>query len=184
MLANGSAVYVDFAHTPDALRNVLRSLRPHVRKGARLHVLFGCGGERDTKKRPIMGRIAAELADVVLVTDDNPRTESALEIRRQILAAAPGARDAGDRAAAIRAAVAGLAAGDLLVVAGKGHEDYQIVADSAGDGADAATLAADARVRTRKVPFSDTQVIREAAGQLERVRPVLAAAGARELTAA
>jgi hypothetical protein len=69
-------------------------------------------------------------------------------------------------------------------VAGKGHEDYQIVADSAGDGADAATVAADARVRTRKVPFSDTQVIREAAGQLERVRPVLAAAGARELTAA
>ncbi|MGD0306328.1 MAG: UDP-N-acetylmuramoyl-L-alanyl-D-glutamate--2,6-diaminopimelate ligase, partial [Candidatus Acidiferrales bacterium] len=113
VLANGS-------HTPDALRNVLLSLRPHVRKGARLHVLFGCGGERDTKKRPIMGRIAAELADVVLVTDDNPRTEAAEEIRRQILAAAPGARDAGHREAAIRAAVAGLAAGDVLVVAGKG----------------------------------------------------------------
>jgi UDP-N-acetylmuramoyl-L-alanyl-D-glutamate--2,6-diaminopimelate ligase len=178
VLANGSAVYVDFAHSPDALRNVLLSLRPHVRQGSRLHVLFGCGGERDTKKRPIMGRIAAELADVVLVTDDNPRTESADEIRRQILAAAPGARDAGDREVAIRAAVAGLAAGDVLVVAGKGHEDYQIVADYVGGE------AADARPRTRKIPFSDKQFIRDAAMQLERVRPVLAAATAQVLTAA
>jgi len=178
VLANGSAVYVDFAHTPDALRNVLLSLRPHVRKGSRLHVLFGCGGERDTKKRPIMGRIAAELADVVLVTDDNPRTEAAEEIRRQILAAAPGARDAGDREAAIRAAVAGLAAGDVLVVAGKGHEDYQIVAELA-EGE-----AVDARPRTRKIAFSDTQVIRDAAVQLERVRPGLATASESVLTAA
>jgi UDP-N-acetylmuramoyl-L-alanyl-D-glutamate--2,6-diaminopimelate ligase len=181
VLSNGSAVYVDFAHTPDALRNVLLSLRPHVRKGARLHVLFGCGGERDTKKRPIMGRIAQELADVVLVTDDNPRTESALEIRRQILAAAPGARDAGEREGAIRAALAGLESGDVLVVAGKGHEDYQIVADDSafGNGDDVAAIAQAAKPRTRKIPFSDSQLIREEAARLDRSRNTQ-----RELTAA
>jgi UDP-N-acetylmuramoyl-L-alanyl-D-glutamate--2,6-diaminopimelate ligase len=169
VLSNGSAVYVDFAHTPDALRNVLLSLRPHVRKGSKLHVLFGCGGERDTKKRPIMGRIASELADVVLVTDDNPRTESAAEIRRQVLAAAPLAHDAGQRDVAIRAALAGLGAGDVLVVAGKGHEDYQIVAEHEDAAADAATVGT-AKPATRKIPFSDAQIVREAAGALDASR--------------
>ncbi|HEX9702611.1 MAG TPA: UDP-N-acetylmuramoyl-L-alanyl-D-glutamate--2,6-diaminopimelate ligase, partial [Rhodospirillales bacterium] len=123
--ANGARIFVDYAHTPDALANVLKALRPHAT--GRLHVVFGCGGDRDAGKRPEMGAIAREFADLVIVTDDNPRTENADEIRRQILAACPGARDIGDRARAIREAVLGLAAGDLLVVAGKGHERGQIV---------------------------------------------------------
>jgi UDP-N-acetylmuramoyl-L-alanyl-D-glutamate--2,6-diaminopimelate ligase len=123
--ANGARIFVDYAHTPDALANVLKALRPHAT--GRLHVVFGCGGDRDAGKRPEMGAIARELADLVIVTDDNPRTENADEIRRQILAACPGAKDIGDRARAIREAVLGLAAGDLLVVAGKGHERGQIV---------------------------------------------------------
>ena len=124
---NGAAVFVDYAHTPDALANVLGALRPHAK--GRLHVVFGCGGDRDPGKRPQMGDIARRLADVVIVTDDNPRSEDAATIRRQILAACPDARDIGDRAEAIREAVKGLAAGDLLVVAGKGHERGQIVGD-------------------------------------------------------
>ncbi len=124
-LPNGAGVFVDYAHTPDALANVLEALRPYV--AGRLFVVFGCGGDRDAGKRPEMGRVAAELADVVVVTDDNPRSESPAEIRRQILAAVPGAREIADRAAAIRMAVAELVAGDLLVVAGKGHERGQIV---------------------------------------------------------
>ncbi|HEX9570528.1 MAG: UDP-N-acetylmuramoyl-L-alanyl-D-glutamate--2,6-diaminopimelate ligase [Rhodospirillales bacterium] len=122
---NGAAVFVDYAHTPDALTNVLGALRPHAK--GRLHVVFGCGGDRDPGKRPQMGDIARRLADVVIVTDDNPRGEDAAVIRRQILAACPDARDIGDRAEAIREAIKGLAAGDLLVVAGKGHERGQIV---------------------------------------------------------
>lgn len=122
---NGADVYVDYAHTPDALLNVLDALRPHAEN--KLHVLFGCGGDRDPGKRPEMGRIAHEKADRVIVTDDNPRTEDAGEIRRQILAAAPGALEIGDRHAAIRDAISGLHAGDVLVLAGKGHEQGQIV---------------------------------------------------------
>jgi UDP-N-acetylmuramoyl-L-alanyl-D-glutamate--2,6-diaminopimelate ligase len=162
LLKNGAAVYVDFAHTPDALRNVLLSLRPHVRKGSRLHVLFGCGGERDSTKRPLMGKIASQLADVVLVTDDNPRSEPPLEIRNAILAAAPGARDAGERRAAIQSALSGLKSGDVLVVAGKGHEDYQIVSLDAE-----ASRTPDAAARTFKVPFSDSQIVRELASSLD-----------------
>jgi UDP-N-acetylmuramate-alanine ligase len=124
-------VYVDFAHTPDALRNVLMSLRPHVRRGSRLHVLFGCGGDRDTTKRPVMGRIASELADVVFITDDNPRTESPIEIRNAILAAAPGARDAGERRNAIATALSELESGDVLLVAGQGARGLP---DSSGPG--------------------------------------------------
>jgi len=124
---NGATVFIDYAHTPDALANVLTALRPHAK--GRLHVVFGCGGDRDPGKRPQMGDIARRLADVVIVTDDNPRGEEAAVIRRQILAACPHARDIGDRGEAIRVAVKGLAAGDLLVVAGKGHERGQIVGD-------------------------------------------------------
>ncbi len=123
--ANGAPVYVDYAHTPDSLEKVLEALRPHT--GNRLHVVFGCGGDRDKGKRPLMGAIAVKLADDVIVTDDNPRTEDPAAIRREILAAAPGAREIGDRAQAIRAAVAELKTGDVLVLAGKGHETGQYI---------------------------------------------------------
>ena len=122
---DGAAIYVDYAHTPDAIVTVLTALRPHVQ--GRLHIVFGCGGDRDRGKRPLMGEAATRYADVAIVTDDNPRSENPAAIRREILAAAPGAREIGGRADAIREAVAGLAAGDALVLAGKGHEDYQIV---------------------------------------------------------
>ncbi len=123
----GAAVYVDYAHTPDALENVIRALRPHTT--GRLHVVFGCGGDRDATKRPIMGKIVNDQADICYVTDDNPRTEDPAAIRAQILAACPKAQDIGDRAEAIRTAVAALQPGDVLIVAGKGHETGQYVND-------------------------------------------------------
>jgi UDP-N-acetylmuramoyl-L-alanyl-D-glutamate--2,6-diaminopimelate ligase len=124
--ARGGEAYVDYAHTPDGLETVLKALRPHT--AGRLMVVFGAGGDRDRAKRPLMGAAAAALADMVVVTDDNPRGEDPASIRAAILAAAPGALEIGDRAEAIRAAVAGLREGDVLVVAGKGHEQGQIVA--------------------------------------------------------
>jgi UDP-N-acetylmuramoyl-L-alanyl-D-glutamate--2,6-diaminopimelate ligase len=124
--ASGGAIYIDYAHTPDALDNVLTALRPHTT--GRLFVVFGCGGDRDRGKRPIMGEIAQRLADVAVVTDDNPRSEDPAAIRREILAAAPEAQEIGDRLAAITKTVARLGAGDVLVVAGKGHEQGQTVA--------------------------------------------------------
>ena len=126
ILRNGAAVYVDYAHTPDALETILKALRPHAAR--RLIVVFGCGGDRDAGKRPQMGAIAAKLADRVYVTDDNPRSEPPSAIRRQILAASPGAIEIGDRREAIRAAIAELRDGDVLALAGKGHETGQIVA--------------------------------------------------------
>jgi len=125
--AKGAPVYVDYAHTPDALATVLAALRPHASR--RLVVVFGCGGDRDPGKRPQMGAIAADLADRVFVTDDNPRSEEASSIRAQILAACPGATEIGDRRQAILTAVLGLERGDVLVIAGKGHESGQIVKD-------------------------------------------------------
>jgi len=124
---NGADVYVDYAHTPDALENVLKALRPHTR--GQLHVVFGCGGDRDQGKRPQMGAIASELADRVTVTDDNPRYEDAVEIRAQIVAGAPGAVETDDRHQAIVEAVQALRDGDVLVVTGKGHEQGQYVGD-------------------------------------------------------
>ncbi len=124
---DGAAVYVDYAHTPDALETVLHALRPHATR--RLVVVFGCGGDRDPGKRPQMGEIACRLADRVIVTDDNPRSEEPAAIRRQILAGCPTATEIGDRRQAIRSAVAELGTGDLLVLAGKGHETGQIVKD-------------------------------------------------------
>ena len=121
----GAAVFVDYAHTPDALENTLRALREHTK--AKLHVVFGCGGDRDNSKRPVMGQLAEELADVVYVADDNPRTENPEEIRRQIMAGCPHAQNIGNREEAIRLAVAGLAKGDILLVAGKGHETGQYI---------------------------------------------------------
>ena len=137
----GALTIVDYAHKPDALAQVLDALRPFTR--GRLVCVFGCGGDRDRGKRPIMGRIAAEKADVVIVTDDNPRTEVPAAIRAEILAAAPGAREIGDRGEAIRVAVRALQPGDVLVVAGKGHETGQIVGD-------------------RTLPFSDQDEVRAA----------------------
>lgn len=123
--ANGAPVYVDYAHKPDALENVLASVRPFTT--GRVIVVFGCGGDRDRGKRPIMGEIATRLADVVIVTDDNPRSEVPETIRAAILAAAPGAIEIGDRRKAIHEAVAMLNAGDTLIVAGKGHEEGQTI---------------------------------------------------------
>lgn len=121
----GAAVFVDYAHTPDGLDVLLRAVRPHT--AGRLKVIFGCGGDRDAKKRPIMGEIATRQADDVIVTDDNPRTEDAATIRKAVLACAPGAREIGDRELAIRTVIAELKKGDTLVIAGKGHETGQIV---------------------------------------------------------
>jgi UDP-N-acetylmuramoyl-L-alanyl-D-glutamate--2,6-diaminopimelate ligase len=123
----GGEAYVDYAHTPDGLETVLRALRPHVR--GKLIVVFGAGGDRDRGKRPIMGEIAARLADVAIVTDDNPRSEDPAAIRAEVLAGARGIKEIGDRREAIRAAAAMLGEGDILVVAGKGHEQGQKVGD-------------------------------------------------------
>jgi UDP-N-acetylmuramoyl-L-alanyl-D-glutamate--2,6-diaminopimelate ligase len=125
---HGAPVFVDYAHKPDALDKALATLRPFVH--ARLVVVFGCGGDRDAGKRPIMGGIAAHGADIVIVTDDNPRSENPAVIRAAILAAAPGAIEIGDRGLAIRTAIAMLAPGDALLIAGKGHETGQIVGDA------------------------------------------------------
>jgi UDP-N-acetylmuramoyl-L-alanyl-D-glutamate--2,6-diaminopimelate ligase len=122
---SGGHVFVDYAHTPDGLDVLLRAARPHA--PGRIIAVFGCGGDRDTDKRPKMGAIAARQADVVIVTDDNPRSEDPAAIRAQILKAAPNAAEIGDRAQAIREAVSMLKAGDALMIAGKGHETGQII---------------------------------------------------------
>src|SRR6185295_5591436 len=114
---SGGHVFVDYAHTPDGLDVLLRAARPHA--PGRIIAVFGCGGDRDADKRPKMGAIAARQADVVIVTDDNPRSEDPAAIRAQILAAAPNAQEIGDRAQAIREAVSMLKAGDALMIAGK-----------------------------------------------------------------
>jgi UDP-N-acetylmuramoyl-L-alanyl-D-glutamate--2,6-diaminopimelate ligase len=122
---DGASIFVDYAHKPDALAKALAALRPYA--SGRLIVLFGAGGDRDPGKRPMMGRIAAEKADRIIVTDDNPRTEKAADIRAAILVASPGAIEIGDRGEAIRAAIAELRSGDVLLIAGKGHETGQII---------------------------------------------------------
>jgi UDP-N-acetylmuramoyl-L-alanyl-D-glutamate--2,6-diaminopimelate ligase len=122
---NGARVYVDYAHTPDAVETALKALRPSI--SGQLHVVFGCGGDRDKGKRPLMAAAAAQHADNVYVTDDNPRTEDAASIRRDVLAGAPAATEIADRAQAIAVAVGALKAGDVLLVAGKGHELGQII---------------------------------------------------------
>jgi UDP-N-acetylmuramoyl-L-alanyl-D-glutamate--2,6-diaminopimelate ligase len=144
-LANGAAAYVDYAHTPDALERLLLALRPHT--AGRLILVFGAGGDRDRGKRPLMGAVAAQLADVAIVTDDNPRSEDPATIRAAILAACPDAVDIGDRAAAIAAGLEMLAPGDVLAVAGKGHEQGQ-------------TIGAQTH------PFDDVTTIRRLAGLL------------------
>jgi len=135
---NGAPIFIDYAHKPDALKKALEALRPYA--GGRLVVVFGAGGDRDQGKRPIMGRIAAENADRVIVTDDNPRSEQAAAIRAAILITAPGAIEIGDRAEAIRKTIGELKTGDVLLIAGKGHETGQIVGD-------------------RIIPFSDHEAV-------------------------
>lgn len=141
----GAPVYVDYAHTADALEAAIAALRPHVT--GRLVVVFGAGGDRDQGKRPDMGRVAADQADLAIVTDDNPRGEDPAEIRRQIVAGGSGTlREVGDRRAAICAAIAEAGAHDIVLVAGKGHEQGQIV--GAGEA-------------MRVLPFDDVSVVRE-----------------------
>jgi UDP-N-acetylmuramoyl-L-alanyl-D-glutamate--2,6-diaminopimelate ligase len=142
--ARGGLAVVDYAHKPEALAAALDSLRPFAT--GRLICVFGCGGDRDKGKRPIMGRIAAEKADITIVTDDNPRSERPEVIRAQILAGATGAREVGDRSEAIRAAVGMLGKGDVVLIAGKGHETGQIVGD-------------------RVLPFSDHEAVQAALQQ-------------------
>jgi UDP-N-acetylmuramoyl-L-alanyl-D-glutamate--2,6-diaminopimelate ligase len=138
---NGAPIFVDYAHKPDALAKALQALRPYARR--KLVVVFGAGGDRDTGKRPLMGAIAAENADSVIVTDDNPRSENPETIRTAILAAAKGAWEIGDRASAIRTAIGDLEPGDVLLIAGKGHETGQIIGD-------------------RTLPFSDHDAVEAA----------------------
>ncbi|MEO1719551.1 MAG: cyanophycin synthetase, partial [Pseudomonadota bacterium] len=138
---SGASVIVDYAHKPEALEAALRAVRPFAT--GRLICVFGCGGDRDAGKRPIMGEIASRGADHVIVTDDNPRTEAPRAIRKAILDAAPGATEIGDRAEAIQAAIDMARDGDVVLIAGKGHETGQIVGDEV-------------------LPFSDQAVAREA----------------------
>jgi UDP-N-acetylmuramoyl-L-alanyl-D-glutamate--2,6-diaminopimelate ligase len=139
-MPNGASVYVDYAHKPDALVAVLNALRPHTQ--GKLIVAFGCGGDRDPGKRPIMGEIATQLADTIIVTDDNPRSEDPAAIRNAILVGAPAAIEIGDRAQAIAAGIGMLKAGDIFVIAGKGHEQGQIVGDTVRPFDDAAVARA------------------------------------------
>jgi UDP-N-acetylmuramoyl-L-alanyl-D-glutamate--2,6-diaminopimelate ligase len=136
----GAPIFVDYAHKPDALAKAIAALRPYAK--GRLVVVFGAGGDRDHGKRPLMGAIAAENADRVIVTDDNPRSEEPAKIRAAILAAAPGAIEIGDRREAIRRSVAELQAGDVLLIAGKGHETGQIVGKQTLPFSDHAAVAA------------------------------------------
>jgi len=138
----GAPIYVDYAHTPDGLRAAIEALRPHAT--GRLIVLFGAGGDRDTGKRPEMGAVAVSMADHVIVTDDNPRSEDPAGIRQQVLAGAPGAIEIDGRREAIIAAIAEAKAGDIVLLAGKGHEQGQIIGD-------------------RVLPFDDVTVARECA---------------------
>jgi UDP-N-acetylmuramoyl-L-alanyl-D-glutamate--2,6-diaminopimelate ligase len=146
VLPNGAAVYVDYAHTPDAIATVLRALRPHAT--GRITIVFGAGGDRDPGKRALMGAAAAA-ADRVIVTDDNPRGEDPAAIRAAVRAGCPGSEEIGDRRAAIAAAIAALGPGDLAVIAGKGHEQGQIVGD-------------------RVIPFDDATVAREEVARIAR----------------
>ena len=138
---DNASIYVDYAHKPEALEQVLVAIKAFT--NGKTIVVFGCGGDRDKGKRPIMGKIACKYADIVIVTDDNPRTENPDEIRREIMSAAPGAKEIGNRREAIRYAISLLKSGDTLVVAGKGHEKGQIIG-------------------TEVHPFSDHQEITEA----------------------
>jgi UDP-N-acetylmuramoyl-L-alanyl-D-glutamate--2,6-diaminopimelate ligase len=142
-LPNGAAAYVDYAHTPDAITRVLAALRPHTE--GRLAIVFGAGGDRDRGKRPLMGAAAVAGADAVIVTDDNPRSEDPAAIRAEVMAGCPDGIEVGGREAAIAAGLGLLGPGDVLVVAGKGHEQGQTIG-------------------RETLPFDDAAVIRRLAG--------------------
>lgn len=142
---SGAPVYVDYAHTPDGLEVALAALRPHTK--GRLILVFGCGGDRDRGKRPLMGKIGVTHADITIVTDDNPRTEDPASIRAEIMKAATGAQEIGDRAEAIATAINEAGPGDIVLLAGKGHEQGQIIG-------------------TEIIPFDDAEVVRTAAERL------------------
>ena len=142
-LKDGTPIYVDYAHTPDALETVLNALRPHA--AGKLAIVFGCGGDRDKGKRRLMGDVAGRLADIIYVTDDNPRSENAGAIRAEVMQGCPGAVEITDRAEAIAVAIEKLSVGDVLLVAGKGHEAGQIVG-------------------TKIIPFNDGEEIRKVLG--------------------
>ena len=137
---NNAAIYVDFAHTPDALKTILTTIKPHVL--GKLHLVFGCGGDRDQSKRPIMGKIASKYADIAIVCDDNPRNENAAEIRKFIMDSCKNAMEIGDRKQAIEYACGSLKTDDILIIAGKGHEQGQIIKD-------------------KILPFDDGKIVRE-----------------------
>ena len=139
---SGAPVYIDYAHTPDGLEAAITALRPHARN--RLITVFGAGGDRDTGKRPLMGEVAARLSDRTIVTDDNPRSEDPAAIRHEVMAGAPGAFEIAGRRAAIAAAIGEAEGGDIVLIAGKGHEQGQIIGD-------------------RVLPFDDVTVARECA---------------------
>jgi len=143
---SGVPVYIDYAHTPDALDAAIAALRPHVARGngARLITVFGAGGDRDQGKRPEMGKVAISLSDLVIVTDDNPRSEDPARIRADIMAGAPGAMEVAGRKEAIAEAIRIAREGDIILVAGKGHETGQIIGD-------------------KVLPFDDALVARECA---------------------
>jgi len=146
---NGASVFVDFAHTPEAIATALQALRPHVL--GRLIAIIGAGGDRDAAKRPLMGEAAQKYADLVIVTDDNPRSEDPAVIRRMVMAGCPQASEYGDRAEAILRGVDALQPGDALLIAGKGHESGQIVGDDIfpfddAEQASVAVAALDGRV--------------------------------------
>lgn len=143
---SGAAIYVDYAHTPDALENILRALRPHTK--GKLFCIIGCGGDRDPGKRHIMGKIADDMADIAIITDDNPRSEDPAKIRAAMMAGTRRAREIGGRREAVRAAVRDLEEGDVLVIAGKGHEQGQIIG-------------------SRVEPFDDVSEARKAIAQLK-----------------
>ncbi|MFC4272869.1 UDP-N-acetylmuramoyl-L-alanyl-D-glutamate--2,6-diaminopimelate ligase [Sneathiella chungangensis] len=144
-LPNNAAIYVDYAHSPDALETVLEAVRSHAK--GKIHVVFGCGGDRDKGKRAEMGRIAGLYADRAIVTDDNPRSEDPAEIRAEIIVACPDALNIGDRYAAIEAAIKALGREDILVVAGKGHEEGQVIGN-------------------RTIPFNDKKAVQQIVSSL------------------
>ena len=144
---DGAPVFIDFAHTEDGLDKLLRSVRPHTM--GRIVLVFGCGGDRDPDKRAKMGAVAAKLADAVIVTDDNPRTENARDIRLEVMKGCPDAKNVEGREAAIALGVSELGPDDCLVIAGKGHETGQIVG-------------------TETIPFSDVAVAQRLLKELSK----------------
>lgn len=151
----GAGIYVDYAHTPGGLETVLAAAKAH--RPRKLHVVFGCGGDRDKGKRPQMGKIASDLADFVYVTDDNPRSEEPRAIRAEILAACPQVTEIGDRKAAIQTALDSAGDGDMVIIAGKGHETGQTIGDQVIDYSDIETVRVILGVKNSKIAMPSSE---------------------------